>query len=139
VTSNLHQKRIALIHKRLAMLQRNESLSHCKYIRSFLVSIPRFIRVDDAKERGRMYMLTFDHCCLSVIPALLHDTAHVMERWQVVKAFDPFEKTYEVCSFRPCQSFYFTSIVFHHFHLRALADWYFIGLLYLYSSSFSSL
>lgn len=76
VTADLQTRRIALIHKRLATVQKNEPLTDRE---SF--------RAPPEPETQE----------LSVIPCILEDCRRVMTSWGASGAFDPFDKVYEVC------------------------------------------
>jgi hypothetical protein len=78
VTSDLQTRRISLIHKRLANVQRNLPLSSREHLFMFL------------------YHLAVAKPCFTVIPLLLEDTRKMMEGWGTSGKFDPFDNVYEV-------------------------------------------
>ena len=83
VTSDLQTRKIALIHKRLANVQRNLQLSSrtCVSRSRPIICLPF----------QRAYLSIF-----AVIPLLLDDTRVMMESWGTSGSLDPFDKVYEV-------------------------------------------
>ena len=77
VTSDLQMRRISLIHKRLASVQRNAPLSSCEQCYYYLAPLSRLKNF------------------ISVIPLLLDDTRRIMESWGTSGIFDPFDNVYE--------------------------------------------
>lgn len=76
VTSDLQTRRIALIHKRLSAVQKNEHLSQCMHHHL------RFVGTTDHPN--------------AVIAPILEDCRRMMDTWGASGTFDPFEKIYEV-------------------------------------------
>jgi hypothetical protein len=77
VTSELHTRRVALIHKRLVSMQKND------HLRQRMCGWPSFVYVADLSD--------------AVIVPILDDCHQVMDTWGSSGTFDPFEKIYEVC------------------------------------------
>jgi hypothetical protein len=80
VTSELQTRQIALIHKRLASVQKNDHLSQRMYSKTSSVH-------HDADQLQPN----------AVIAPILEDCRRVMDSWGASGTFDPFNKIYEVC------------------------------------------
>lgn len=88
ITSDLRQRRIAQLYRRLAQVQKNERLTQREY--------PRSTWITDASSRRILNpQLTI---LLAVVPDILSDAERVMTSWGAVGACDPFEKIHEVNS-----------------------------------------
>lgn len=82
VTSDLQTNRIAVIHKRLASVQRTEHLVRCA-----------------SSLFGFTCVMTVFNFGDQVLPFLVEDCRRGMEQWGRSGTFDPFVKIYEVRPF----------------------------------------